>query len=98
MRRYSKHSGETREKMSIAHWKGENAGYVAKHSWNVKILGQPTQCNYCDQDGLKGKKIHWANKSGNYKRQASDWIRLCASCHKIYDMNIEMREMMLDYL
>jgi len=26
--------------------------------------------------------IHWHNISGEYKRDVSDWIRLCAKCHK----------------
>jgi len=34
---------------------------------------------------LTGKKIHWANKSGEYLRDKDDWIRLCCKCHKKYD-------------
>lgn len=33
------------------------------------------------------KKIHWANISRLYKRDLDDWMRLCAKCHKAYDMD-----------
>jgi len=62
-------------------WKGELAGYVAKHMWIQRVLGKPTQCQECKKNGLKNKKIHWANLSGKYKRDIGDWIRLCAKCH-----------------
>ena len=66
-------------------WKGDKVGYYGLHSWVRKKLGQPTKCRHCDKDGLKGLKIHWANKSHEYKRDLNDWLRLCVSCHKKYD-------------
>ena len=68
-----------------AYWKGENVGYRGLHYWVIKHLGQPTICEYCGKDGLKGKQIHWANKSHKYLRKLTDWLRLCASCHKSFD-------------
>src|SRR3990167_3040971 len=62
-------------------WKGERASYVAKHMWVKKYLGQPDICEGCNKSGLTGHNIHWANKSGDYKRVKSDWIRLCSFCH-----------------
>lgn len=93
--RMRKHTQETRKKMSEAH-KGEKAynwirnkvGYGTLHSWARRELGKPKQCFIC---GIIGKKngrnwsIHWANKSGNYKRDKNDWIALCIKCHKKYD-------------
>jgi hypothetical protein len=67
-------------------WKGSNAGYWALHGWIYRQLGQPTKCEHCGKDGLTGKKIHWANKDHKYKRNIKDWIRLCPSCHKKYDI------------
>lgn len=67
------------------HWKGENVKYQGLHVWVRKQLGNPTKCEYCGIDGLTGLNIHWANKSGNYKRELSDWIRLCRKCHAKYD-------------
>ena len=66
-------------------WKGEKAGYLSKHSWMSRKFGKPDTCKLCKKSGLKGRQIHWANKSGKYFRDISDWIRLCASCHKKYD-------------
>lgn len=68
-------------------WLGDKAGYGAIHSWIRKILGEPDTCEICRASGLYGRKIHWANISGEYHRDSGDWIRLCASCHKGYDKN-----------
>src|SRR3990167_1843494 len=72
-------------------WKGENVSYVGLHQWLYRELGQSDTCKFCGQTGLKGKKIHWANKSGKYKRELTDWIRLCMSCHWKYDRISEKR-------
>lgn len=66
-------------------WKGDNVGYDALHTWLYRELGRPETCEFCGKTGLVGRKIHWANKSGNYKRIKTDWIRLCAKCHYHYD-------------
>jgi hypothetical protein len=67
-------------------WKGSNVGYRALHQWVVRMLGQPPQCKNCGVTGI-GRKMHWANKSHLYKRLTTDWVRLCAKCHKAYDRN-----------
>lgn len=64
-------------------WKGDNVGYLAIHAWIKRHYGQPNKCEQCSNT----KNIDWANKSGQYKRDITDWIRLCKSCHKIYDIN-----------
>lgn len=66
-------------------WKGKNAKYSSIHQAIYTILGQPETCEHCGKSGLKGHKIHWANKSGLYLRIASDWLRLCVKCHRAYD-------------
>lgn len=86
---------EVREKMRKAklgkknelanHWKGDDVGYSGLHTWVQRTLGKPDTCEHCKTSGLKGREIHWANKSGNYKRDKEDWLRLCASCHLTYD-------------
>ena len=45
-----------------------------------------SDCEKCGKDGLLGKKIHWANISGEYKRDLFDYMRLCVPCHKRYDL------------
>jgi len=66
-------------------WKGNSVGYWGLHKWVQRVLGLPDKCEHCDKVGLEKRQIHWANKSGKYKREKKDWIRLCAKCHKKYD-------------
>ena len=66
-------------------WKGKDVSYVGMHMWVARHLGKPDTCEECGKSGLKGRQIHWANKSGEYKRDLSDWLRLCAKCHMEYD-------------
>lgn len=66
-------------------WKGDMVGYTALHDWVRSQLGMPRQCEECGEN--KRKMYHWANRSGEYKRDISDWIRLCVPCHKALDLN-----------
>ena len=63
----------------------ENLGYRGLHHWVWKMLGKPLKCELCGKTKTTPKSIHWANKSGNYFKDITDWISLCASCHKHYD-------------
>lgn len=72
-------------------WKGDNVGYRSLHIWVESRLGKPTTCVNCKEGNLNGHKIHWANLSGKYKRKKNDWIRLCASCHKAFDLGRGVR-------
>lgn len=63
-------------------WKGDKVGYMALHAWVGRKLGKPSYCTHCFK--TEGK-FEWANKSGEYKRDLDDWIRLCKSCHNKYD-------------
>ena len=87
-------SKETKRKIGDSHrgekshlWKGENVGYRGLHYWVRSLLGTPDTCEFCGKNGLSGRKIHWANKSGEYKHNITDWLRLCVKCHKAYDRN-----------
>ena len=64
-------------------WKGDKVSYGALHSWVYRRLGKPKECEHCE---IKSKKLAWANKSHEYKRDLNDWISLCYSCHKLYDL------------
>lgn len=84
-----KHTEKTKEKLSGSnspHWKGNDAGYHAKHYWVYRQLGKPNKCEFCGTE--KAKRFEWANKSGKYKREIEDWVRLCSSCHHTYDKTI----------
>lgn len=64
----------------------EKPTYHAVHFWIRKELGFPNTCLHCGLKSDNHRKIQWANLSGEYKRDILDWIRLCSSCHKKYDM------------
>lgn len=66
-------------------WKGDDVGYQPLHAWVRRQLGNPQHCENCDT--TTAKKFEWANLSGQYKRDITDWARLCTSCHRVYDMN-----------
>ncbi len=60
-------------------WKGDAVGYGGIHSWMTKEFGRPSKCEDCGTE--KATTYDWANVSGTYLRDRSDWIRLCRSCH-----------------
>lgn len=64
-------------------WKGDNVGYWGIHDWIRKELGRPMHCALCQS--VTAKKYEWANISHLYKRELSDWVRLCTKCHIAYD-------------
>lgn len=65
-------------------WKGDDVGYFALHTWIQRKLGKAQKCVFCGI--MKDKKrIDWANKSREYKRELNDWISLCSKCHGKYD-------------
>lgn len=75
-----KHIGEKN-----ANWKGDDVGYKGLHIWINKKLGHSKICEHCGKSEFGKRQIHWANKSGKYKRDLDDWLRLCVKCHKKYD-------------
>lgn len=66
-----------------ANFKGDAAGYDARHDWIKRRYGKAVKCEKCGSQ----KKIEWANKSWEYKRDLSDWMQLCYWCHRKYDRN-----------
>lgn len=62
-------------------WKGDNVGYGALHEWVTRHRGKPKKCEFCGST----QSVQWANKSGEYKRNINDWLRLCVPCHRTYD-------------
>ncbi len=65
-------------------WKGDEVSYGALHEWVKRSLGKPEICEHCRS--TEKRYYDWANKSGNYRRDLSDWIRLCKPCHKRFDI------------
>lgn len=66
-------------------WKGEAAAYHTKHSWVARWFGSPKQCEDCGTS--EDRMYHWANISGENKRERGDWKRLCVPCHKTFDLS-----------
>lgn len=59
--------------------------YRAVHMWVQAHLGSPNECSKCGKNSNNSRTFHWSNISGKYLRDLTDWQRLCASCHKLYD-------------
>lgn len=66
-------------------WKGKDASYSAVHHWIKRELGSPLHCSQCNKTEGTTRNFHWANISGKYKRELTDWKRLCVSCHVYFD-------------
>jgi|SRR3990167_8143697 len=66
-------------------WKGDDVGYFTLHKWVARHKGKPDTCLHCERTNLSGRSIHWANRSGQYRRDLGDWIRLCVWCHGKFD-------------
>jgi len=66
-------------------WKGNKAGYFAIHAWVIRQKGYPEICEHCGVTS-KEKRLNWANKDHTYKRDVNDYIPLCVSCHRKYNI------------
>lgn len=75
--------GEVAE-ASNSQWKGAKASYSAIHHWVRRKLGKACKCELCGTSEIR--KYHWANISGQYRRDLSDYFQLCVPCHKKYDL------------
>jgi hypothetical protein len=65
-------------------WRGDEASYFSIHRWVYARLGKPVTCSQCGAT-KEEVTIQWANISGEYKRDLSDFKPLCLPCHKRYD-------------
>ena len=82
---------ESKEKFSLKMsdekhpmWRGKRAKKVAIHMWVARKLGKPKMCEQCSSGD---KKVYdWANKDHRYSRDLDDYMRLCRSCHRKYDI------------
>lgn len=72
-----------------SNYKEKPSSYKYIHQIMISKFGNPEKCEHC---GKRGEKINgrwnidWANKSGEYLRDRKDWLTLCRSCHRIYDL------------
>jgi len=61
-------------------WKGDDAGYRAKHQWIEKMKGKACMCEDCGVRGLN--RYHWHNLDKKYTRELNKYKQLCPTCHK----------------
>ncbi len=62
--------------------------YRSVHFWVERNFGKAHYCEICGKnEPNKNKKrtFSWANRSGKYLKERSDWIMTCYSCHKKMD-------------
>lgn len=71
-------------------WKGNKVGKKALHQWVIKHRGRPMKCEHCNS--TTAKKYEWSNISQKYKRDLSDWQRLCTQCHANYDKETRVKK------
>ena len=71
-------------------WKGDEAGMSAMHKWLDVAYGKPRFCESCGSQDKR--RYDWANINGEYKRDKEDYLRLCTSCHRKFDMTEEKRQ------
>jgi hypothetical protein len=62
-------------------------GYSRLHRWVRKLKGNPTYCSF--NKNHTAKRFEYANISKEYKKDISDYISLCPSCHRKYDWTKE---------
>jgi hypothetical protein len=70
-------------------YKSARVTYHGLHKWVYRTLGKhPEKCAHCGLIGESKSKrwtIEYANKSGTYQRDVSDWLTLCVPCHRKHD-------------
>ena len=54
-------------------------GYSRLHLWVNRQLGKADRCD--NDSSHTTTRFHWANISGDYKKDLSDWRPLCPSCN-----------------
>lgn len=71
-------------------WKGDDVGYWGIHSWVQRNYGKANHCEDCGD--MNAPRYEWANISGQYKRDISDWKQLCKKCHNDMDgVNVQQQ-------
>lgn len=77
------HKGETNPG-----WKGDDVGYKNIHEWVKRHKAKTGVCEHCraNRGTSSGHATHWANIDHAYRRDLDDYIELCPSCHKKYDL------------
>jgi hypothetical protein len=73
---------DSRRRSDNSQWKGETAGYSAKHTWLWRNMTKTGTCTNCGAV----RKTEWANVSGEYHHDPADYVELCVPCHRRRDL------------
>lgn len=84
------HSQETKKLISLHRmgkmlgndnpsWKGNAVKYRAIHMWVAQHRGKAKKCS--NNPNHISTRYHWANISGEYKRDLEDFRELCPKCN-----------------
>lgn len=66
-------------------FKGDKAGYGSIHDWIRHYFGKPNKCENPKCLGVS-KTFEWAlSKGKKYSHKRENFMRLCKSCHVLYD-------------
>lgn len=77
------------------YWKDDGFSYSAVHNWLHRWAEKPDVCQKC---GARPKKLEWCNVDGKYRRVLDDYICLCTSCHRKYDLTPEKKKQAISIL
>lgn len=68
-------------------WTGDDVGYFGLHAWVRRHLIKTGICSHCGVAPVRKQRspTHWANISGEYRRDLTDYAELCVSCHRLFD-------------
>lgn len=79
-------------------FKGDKASYAAKHIYLKNRYGRAQKCQQkgCKYPRLnskgicmdKPKRYEWANITGVYTHRREDYVQLCPSCHRRFDLGL----------
>jgi hypothetical protein len=71
-------------------WKGESAGVDAQHKRIRAVRGTPQYCVHCGSSDPE-RYYHWAFNNAGDRLNVWDYLRLCAVCHRVYDVKFTPR-------
>ena len=69
-----------------------NAEYFRIHNWLSYHYGKASKCENTDCKNIKPKRFEWALIKGKqHSRNIENYIQLCPSCHRKYDITEERK-------
>lgn len=79
-------------------WKGDNVGKITVHRWLDINFGRHRICEIgnCTRPSIV---YDWALKTGKkYEKKRENFLRLCRSCHRRYDLTPQKRKLAIKNL